>query len=155
MLKEIADTLIARTYEGRRDVILFIIVDLINRVSPRNTPIAEDRVRYAKLNLLAGDKAIRTPDFSSAFEFIESGISFLNDDHWEHEYDLSLALFKNAAGVTCSLGKSHLMTTRLNEVSIFYEVEFYLVSLNETSNAKRHYCRFLIMHGAMKTNLTL
>lgn len=120
LLKKIADTLIARTSEGRRqsegrrDDMLFIIVGLINRVGPNHTP-PDDRVRYAHFNLLAGEKSILTPDFLSAYEFIEYGISFLDAGHWEQEYDLSLGLFKRAAGL-CSLAKPHLVTKYLNEV---------------------------------------
>ena len=95
LLKEIADTLIVKTSEERKDSILFIIVGLINRVDPRHMPSSEDRVRYAKLNLLAGKKSIQIPDFPSAFDFIKYGILFLDDNHWESEYDLSLNLFTN------------------------------------------------------------
>ena len=118
MMKEIADILIVKTSGERSDAILFTIVGLINRVSPRNVQDAADRIRYAKLNLLAGEKSIHAPDFSSALSFIEHGISFLEDGYWEHEYCLSLSLFKTGAGVAYSLGKSHQMTNYLNEVSM-------------------------------------
>mmetsp|Transcript_45488 Transcript_45488/g.95504 ORF Transcript_45488/g.95504 Transcript_45488/m.95504 type:complete len:1040 (-) Transcript_45488:73-3192(-) len=116
MLKELADTLIARTSEGRTNAILFIIVDLINKVGPSINLDADDRKRYAELNLAAGEKAIHTPDFSSANSYIESGIKFLGDNSWDTEYDLSLALYKNSAAVKLPLGKTVLMEERLNEV---------------------------------------
>ncbi|KAL7552211.1 hypothetical protein ACHAWF_018095 [Thalassiosira exigua] len=116
MLKELADSLISRTVEGRRDFALFAIVDLINRVNPINTLNAEDRVRYANLLLLAGEKAIHTPDFPTAFEYFESGISFLGDGLWGDEYELSLALCTKAATVGSFLGKTNLMKQHINEV---------------------------------------
>lgn len=143
MLKEIADTLISRTTEARRDDVLFIIVDLINRVGAENTRDEEDRVMYAKFNLAAGEKSIKIPDYASAIVYLEAGISFiddsyatknrnlslellettsqahwaLDDDYWTTNYDLSLGLFKNAAHAYWALGKTCLMTQRVNEVS--------------------------------------
>lgn len=119
MMKEIADTLIARTASvERKGAVLFIIVDLINRVGPDNTSSKDDRALYAQLNLSAGDEAMKTPDYSSACLYIEHGISFLDDAHWTHQYNLSLALFEKAALVHWAVGKMNLMTKRINEVSI-------------------------------------
>jgi len=116
MLKELANALIFRTSEGRTDATLFIIVDLINRVGPSYIHSALHRKRYAELNLAAGKKAIQTPDFASANAYIESGIEFLGGNSWETEYDLTLALYKNAAAVKLPLGKIEVMEKRLNEV---------------------------------------
>ncbi len=56
-VKEIAETLLARTTgNSRTDAILFILVDLINRVGPPEGASTVDRMRYAGLNLLAGEK---------------------------------------------------------------------------------------------------
>ncbi|KAL7544957.1 LOW QUALITY PROTEIN: hypothetical protein ACHAWF_008327, partial [Thalassiosira exigua] len=112
----LADTLISRTAEGRKDSVLFVIVDLINRVRPTNTLVAEDRVYYAKLLVLAGEKAIQTPDFPTAFEYFESGISFLGDGLWGNEYELSLTLCTKASFVENFLGKTNLMKQHLTEV---------------------------------------
>ena len=117
MLKEIADTLIAVTIKGMSDTVLFIIVDLINRVGPKNTPGGEDRALYAHFNLSAGEKSIKIPDYASAQTYLESGISFLNEGHWTHAYSISLALFKNVSLSHWALGRTHLMKQRINEVS--------------------------------------
>lgn len=55
MLKEISETLLVRTGDGRTDAVLFIIVDLINRLGPQGAS-AMDSMRYASLNLSAGEK---------------------------------------------------------------------------------------------------
>ncbi|KAL7539994.1 hypothetical protein ACHAXR_009783 [Thalassiosira sp. AJA248-18] len=116
MLKEIADTVIARTPDTRTDAVLFVIVDLVNRFGPENTSSREDRALYAQFNLSAGEKSRNIPDFASARLYLESGISFLDAGYWTHHYSLSLALFKNAARVHWVLGKTNLMTNRINEV---------------------------------------
>lgn len=55
MLQEIADALLSRTAEDRADDILFVLVGLINRLGPENSR-STDHVRYALLNLRAGEK---------------------------------------------------------------------------------------------------
>eukprot|EP00585_Thalassiosira_rotula_P004137 CAMPEP_0196143628 /NCGR_PEP_ID=MMETSP0910-20130528/13633_1 /TAXON_ID=49265 /ORGANISM="Thalassiosira rotula, Strain GSO102" /LENGTH=221 /DNA_ID=CAMNT_0041405111 /DNA_START=729 /DNA_END=1394 /DNA_ORIENTATION=- len=127
MWKEIADTLIDQTFSsprptprrGRKGKARFYSSSstLVNGVGSSCTTTAEDRVQYAKLDLFAGTKASAISDFSSALEYIEAGISFLDVGHWEHEYGLSLALFKNAAGSTCSLGNLKETKANLSEVS--------------------------------------
>jgi predicted ATPase len=114
-LMELLGTLLARTEADREDSILFIAVDLINRVNPEGVP-TDDRIRFANLLLIAGEKAIQTPDFGSACKYIESGIRFLGDDKWSSNYNISLHLFKNAALVQYAQGQKDLMMERLNEV---------------------------------------
>lgn len=116
MLKEIAETLLIRSADERGDSVLFILVDLINRVGPDRTTDVEERIQYASLNLIAGEKAIQTPDFASALMYLEAGISFLVDDHWKDHYNVSLNLFKNSALVYWAQGKTDLMNSRLDEV---------------------------------------
>ena len=42
-------------------------------------------------------------DFASAFHIYKSGISFLNDGHWELQYELSIELFDATIDVACTL----------------------------------------------------
>ncbi|KAL7548735.1 hypothetical protein ACHAWF_012024, partial [Thalassiosira exigua] len=116
MLREVSRTLLSRRADGRRpDAELFILVDLINRLGPDEaTPV--DCIRYASLNLLAGEKAIQTPDYCAACNYFESGISYLGVDRWASSYNLSLALSKNAAYAQHAKGQSDLMMKRINEV---------------------------------------
>ena len=55
MLKEISETLLARTSDDRSDGMLFTLMDLINRVGPEGAT-AMNRLRFANLNLCAGEK---------------------------------------------------------------------------------------------------
>ena len=52
----------------------------------------------AALNLKAGKLAIACSDFNAALKLFEHGISFLENDHWQNQYVLSLDLFDSAAG---------------------------------------------------------
>lgn len=56
MLKEIAETLLARTPDDRADSILFILVNLINEIGPEGSSTGVQRMHYANLNLIAGEK---------------------------------------------------------------------------------------------------
>ena len=58
-LMELSGTLLARTEADREDSILFIAVDLINRVNPEGVP-TDDRIRFANLLLIAGEKVRST-----------------------------------------------------------------------------------------------
>lgn len=145
MLKEISQTLLRRTSEDRPDVTLFILVGLVNSLGAQGVTYG-DRLRYANLNLIAGEKvrkffvfvltcvfvlsstltptallhptiqAIQTPDYESACTYLESGISFLGENCWEESYHMSLHLYRSAAFVQHARGEESLMTDRVNEV---------------------------------------
>lgn len=80
----------------RLESVLFVIVDLINRIGCDTTSPLEERALYAQLNLRAAKKAIEVPDFAGAARYSESGITFLAERSWESHYNLSLNLFETA-----------------------------------------------------------
>jgi predicted ATPase len=51
----------------------------------------------AALNLKAGKRAITYSDFNVAHKLFQHGISFLESDHWQSQYFLSIDLFNSAA----------------------------------------------------------
>lgn len=63
--------------------------DLISEKKERND--------YAKMNLLAAQKAMRTVAYATALDFLNVGLSFLPQDKWESEYALTLELYLLAA----------------------------------------------------------
>ena len=72
--------------------IIFVIVGNLNQ------GIGQLRTRdqfheVAKLNLKAGKTAIASSSFDSAAKYLLVGISLLNDDSWNNEYELSLGLY--------------------------------------------------------------
>jgi len=97
LLSKLAAALIKNaTAVGDLDSVLFVIVDLINRIGSDVISCPLQRVIFADLNLKAGTKAISVPDFAAAATYAESGISFLSDHSWETQYKLSLRLYETA-----------------------------------------------------------
>ena len=81
---------------GTLGSVLFVAVDLINRLGSDATYCLKERALFAELNLRAGSKALAVPDFARAAKYAENGISFLSDTCWETQYDLSLRLYETA-----------------------------------------------------------
>ncbi|KAL7427037.1 hypothetical protein ACHAXH_001319 [Discostella pseudostelligera] len=78
------------------DSVLFVVVDLINRIGCNLISCQRERALFAELNWRAASKAIAVPDFAGAATYCESGISFLSETCWETLYDLSLRLYETA-----------------------------------------------------------
>eukprot|EP00957_Ditylum_brightwellii_P135043 10296281-Ditylum_brightwellii.AAC.1 len=62
--------------------LLFIAVDQLNRGETFMTE-EHGRMKLAKLNLKAGEKAMSLATFLSSSSYLERGISLLCGDHWE------------------------------------------------------------------------
>lgn len=52
----------------------------------------EERKEYAKMNLLAAEKAMRTVAYSTALDFVKVGLTFMPEDRWQTEYKLTFQL---------------------------------------------------------------
>jgi len=89
---------------GRTDELLFTAMDQINLGGPTFIMDPEQRALIAGLNLQAGKKAMDVSDFLSASSFFDYGMSFLKEDLWRTRYDLTLALFDNAARCSYAIG---------------------------------------------------
>eukprot|EP00957_Ditylum_brightwellii_P096643 7360385-Ditylum_brightwellii.AAC.1 len=72
--------------------LLFTAVDQLNR-GEIFMEEAHGRMKLAKLNLKAGEKAMSSTTFLNSASYLKQGISLLCDDHWEKYYDLSLHLY--------------------------------------------------------------
>ena len=79
---------------GSLDSVLFVAVDLINRIGSESTTVSKERELFADLNLRASTAAIAVPDFAGAARYAEHGISFLSDTCWEKQYDLCIRLYE-------------------------------------------------------------
>ena len=79
---------------GSLDSVLFVAVDLINRIGSESTTVSKERELFAGLNLRASTAAIAVPDFAGAARYAEHGISFLSDSCWETQYDLCIRLYE-------------------------------------------------------------
>jgi predicted ATPase len=94
------------------DSMLFVAVDLINRIGNTATNCPHERACFAELNWHAGTKALAVPDFAGAAMYAESGIALLSNSCWETQYDLSLRLYETAVMSHFSKsadGQDHLM----------------------------------------------
>jgi PAS domain S-box-containing protein len=75
---------------------LFEIVDHLNHGIELVSDRAE-RNEIARLNLIAGQKAKAAAAYEAAFKYFTTGIQLLNSESWQSEYDLTLALYSEAA----------------------------------------------------------
>ena len=79
---------------------LFLAMAQINRGGPSVLLDPRQRQMVAALNLRAGKRAISL-DYISGLQLFEFGISFLGQDHWRMQYELTLKLFDSAAEAAC------------------------------------------------------
>lgn len=93
---KIGRELLKATPENELDEHVFTIVDQLNMSSELMTDEAE-RERLAKLNLIAGKKAKLSAAYNPAFDYLKSGMSVLNQDCWQSQYNLTLSIHEEAA----------------------------------------------------------
>eukprot|EP00957_Ditylum_brightwellii_P029637 2239669-Ditylum_brightwellii.AAC.1 len=89
---QIGHSILGKMSDDRVSDLLFIAVDQLNR-GEIFMKEEHGRMKLAKLNLKAGEKAMSLATFLSSASYLEQGISLLCDDHWEKYYDLSLRLY--------------------------------------------------------------
>jgi PAS domain S-box-containing protein len=75
------------------------IFDLVDRLNWGEQLVKEksQRSELANLNLIAGKKAKASAAYQSAFNYLQIGLTFLGENSWQLQYDLSLALHVEAA----------------------------------------------------------
>ena len=100
------------------ELVIFLAVDLINRIKSCHVTDKNERVLYATMNLKAGKKALTIPDFHSAVRYTESAISLLNDGHWKTHCDLMLSIYQIsvAALYSCSGSDQTVLNERIQVV---------------------------------------
>ncbi|AFY42813.1 ATP-binding sensor histidine kinase [Nostoc sp. PCC 7107] len=74
------------------------IFDIVNHLNMGSELITTQRQRnqLAKLNLMAGEKALAATAYSAAAKYFDSGVKFLHADSWQSEYRLTLSLYESA-----------------------------------------------------------
>lgn len=75
---------------------------------------AEQSIVMAKCNYAAARRAASSADFSSTYAFCSSGISFLPENCWTDQYNLSLRLYELAS-------KSALATGNIGSLDLYSE----------------------------------
>lgn len=57
----------------------------------------EERKKCAEMNLVAGNKAMRSVAYGTALSFLKMGLEFLPEDKWETNYHLAFQIYLSAA----------------------------------------------------------
>ncbi|MEG4070170.1 PAS domain S-box protein [Microcoleus sp. Pol11C2] len=93
---QIGRNLLEKTSPEQRSDRLFEIIDHLNQGLELFTARSE-RTEIARLNLMAGQKAKAATAYEAAFKYFTTGLKLLNSESWQSEYDLTLALYSEAA----------------------------------------------------------
>ncbi|MBD2026356.1 PAS domain S-box protein, partial [Leptolyngbya sp. FACHB-711] len=93
---QIGGNLLEKTSPEQRSERLFEIIDHLNQGLELVTARSE-RTEIARLNLRAGQKAKAATAYEAAFKYFTIGLKLLNSESWLSEYDLTLALYSEAA----------------------------------------------------------
>ncbi|MBD2076813.1 AAA family ATPase, partial [Phormidium sp. FACHB-592] len=93
---QIGRNLLEKTSPEQRSERLFEIIDHLNQGLELITARSE-RTETARLNLMAGQKAKAATAYEAAFKYFTTGLKLLNPESWQSEYDLTLALYSEAA----------------------------------------------------------
>ena len=96
--------------------LFFNAITQINHGGPSVISDPNQSTILAKLNLKAGKLSIVLSDYATALSLFEHGISYLGDDKWTLEYDISLDLFDLAAEAACILNKNAAVTSYTNQI---------------------------------------
>jgi len=88
--------LLASMSDGERDRKIF---DIVNQLNKGRILIGERSSldQLATLNLLAGKKAKASAAYQPAFNYLQIGLTTLEHDSWQNNYDLTLELYIEAA----------------------------------------------------------
>ncbi|MBD1844542.1 AAA family ATPase, partial [Cyanobacteria bacterium FACHB-63] len=93
---QIGRNLLEKTSPEQRSDRLFTIVDHLDQGTELVTAQLE-RTEIARLNLTAGRKAKAATAYEAAFKYFTTGLQLLDTKSWQSEYDLTLALYSEAA----------------------------------------------------------
>ncbi|MBD2527597.1 AAA family ATPase, partial [Nostoc sp. FACHB-133] len=93
---QIGRNLLEKTLPEELSERLFEIVDHLN-LAIDLVVSGQERNSFARLNLMAAQKAKAATAYSAALKYAIAGIELLATDNWQQQYDLSLVLHEEAA----------------------------------------------------------
>jgi predicted ATPase len=96
--------------------LFFTSVNQINKGGPDTIHDLNQRSKFAMLNLKAGELSIVLSDYTTALKFFEHGISYLGEDRWTAQYELSLGLYDAAAEAASALEKFQAVKSYTDEL---------------------------------------
>ncbi|GFE71428.1 AAA family ATPase [Chroococcus sp. FPU101] len=137
---QIGRNLLQKTSSDEQQEQLFAIVDHLNVSNPSaiDHPSLQiddlERIQFAQLNLLAGQKAKAATAYSAALSYLAAGITWLTADPWQHHYDLTLTLHQEITEVAYLCGDIEQMenwatVVLQNAREVLHTVETYQVKV--------------------------
>jgi len=96
--------------------LFFTAITQINHGGPSVVSDSTQGRVLAESNLKAGKLYIVLSDYASALSLFEHGISYLGEDKWASQYELTLNLFDAAAEAACVLNKTAAVTSYTEEI---------------------------------------
>ena len=111
---KVGQRLLQNTPQQGREQKIFDIVNQLN-FSIEFIAVESEREQLAQLNLIAGKKAKVSAAYESAWNYLKVGMNCLSADSWQSQYDLTLALYVEAAEAA-SLSGSFEEMDRLTSV---------------------------------------
>lgn len=111
---KIGRLLLEETAQKNQSESIFDVVDQINRGVDLVTDVNEKK-KIAKLNLMAGIRSKTSIAYQTAFVYLKTGISLLEADCWETQYDLALALYTEAT-------EAASLTAQSDEMNVYSEI---------------------------------
>ena len=99
----IGQLLLQTTSRVTQEPKLFEIVNQLN-LGRQLIERQQERDELARLNLRVGKKAKQAAAYQPAFNYFEVGLSLLEEDCWQQQYDLTLKLYVEAAETKFLLG---------------------------------------------------
>jgi len=96
--------------------LFFTAITQINKGGPTTVRDPSQMSIISGLNLKAGRLSISLSGYTTAFMLFEHGISYLGNDKWTSNYDLSTELYDAVAEAACALNKRTALTTHVDEL---------------------------------------
>ena len=137
--------------EEAADAYLFTTVDIVNIIGSQAVSKNPGQSRvFAQLNLYAGKKS---KNFRVALDYFEAGISFLQGDYWNNQYELALSLHESAATANFAGGRHDqvaIQTNKIFSMARSFEDKFKsyclyinVLAIGNTEKAKEQICHLL------------
>ncbi|MEH2378847.1 MAG: ATP-binding sensor histidine kinase [Nostoc sp.] len=114
---QIGRLLLSNTSDDKQTDKLF---DIANQLNMGISLIADDieKSKVAQINLNAAQKARRATAYSAAFSYAEKGMSLLDDNSWQRQYNITLGLHDIAADTAFLTGRFAEITQLMQVVKL-------------------------------------
>ncbi|MBN3894880.1 MAG: AAA family ATPase, partial [Nostoc sp. NOS(2021)] len=114
---QIGRLLLSNTSDGEQTDKLFDIANQLNMGISLITDNVE-KCKVAQINLNAAQKARRATAYSAAFSYAEKGMSLLDDNSWQGQYNITLGLHNIAADTAFLTGRFAEITQLMQVVKL-------------------------------------